>query len=68
MIKSRTYMFDRIRNGVKEIGITSGETPEEALSHVTGSHPENYGVTYAMVYLTEEKDPNSDYTREWGKR
>lgn len=67
MTKWQHYCFERVRNGVKEWGIASGDSPEKAMQSVLGSHPERYGVTYAFVYLTpEDKDPNSDQAIEWG--
>jgi hypothetical protein len=62
----RTYAFNRTCKGVKEWGITSADSPDEAMQHVLGSHPTHFGVTYAFVYLPDvQDDPNSDYSREW---
>jgi len=54
------FSFSRIRNGVREWGITSGDSSEQAMQHVLGSHPEEYGVTYANVYI-----PDSELYCEW---
>lgn len=53
--------------GKEEFGFTSGISPDDAMKNVLGSHPEKYGVTYAMVYLPDPNDdPNSDFSLEWG--
>jgi hypothetical protein len=61
-----TFVFRRTRNGEKECGVVSGDSPATAMQRVLGSHPIEHGVTYAFVYLPDENDdPNSDYSLEW---
>ena len=56
----KTYCFIRITNGRKEWGVASGNSPEQAMQKVLGTHPIGYGVTYANVYL-----PDDDANYEW---
>jgi len=55
-----TYAFTRVRNGEREWGVASGDTPEQAMTRVLGSHPAGHGVSYANVYL-----PDVEGNHEW---